>query len=361
MDISIINDGAALQLPQGVTLPALWLLDNGEGQETKDPRNGQRLIDVTHAPSDLKITDATSEQDGLRLALGTRSSFLSWSTLAALGAVPQETIKTFYAEDLAKLPVIAFDAFLNNPKAELAWLQGFDAYGFGRFTDGPSESGALFQLIEQFGYVRETNYGRQFEVRSEPNPTNLAYTGMGLPPHTDNPYRDPVPTLQLLYCLENSATGGESQVVDGFAAAQALRAEDPAAFDLLTQVDVPFAFTGQSGVSLSAKRRLIEVDAAGGLQGVCYNTRSMGQVLPQAGLDLGLFYAAYHRFGQFLNDKAFEVEFALQPGEAFLVNNRRVLHARAGFKADGHRWLQGAYADLDSLSSRRRVLEGALA
>lgn len=361
MDVSIIDDGAALQLPQGVRLPALWLLDNVEGPETKDPRNGQRLIDVTHAPSDLKITAVSPEEAGLRVGLGERSSYFSWWTLKALGAVLQEASWTFRAGDLDKLPAISFHDFLSNPKAELAWLRGFETYGFGRFTDGPSESGALFRLIEQFGYVRETNYGRHFEVRSEPNPTNLAYTGLGLPPHTDNPYRDPVPTLQLLYCLENSATGGESQVVDGFAAAEALRAEDRTAFDLLTQVDVPFAFMGQSGVSLSAKRPLIEVDADGRLLAVCYNTRSMGRMAPSVDLDLGAFYAAYHRFGQLLNDKAFKVEFALQPGESFLVNNRRVLHARAGFKADGHRWLQGAYADIDSLSSRRRVLEVELA
>ena len=54
-----------------------------------------------------------------------------------------------------------------------------------------------------------------FEVRTEVNPSNLAYTGLGLQAHTDNPYRDPVPTLQILYCLENSGEGGDSYVVDG--------------------------------------------------------------------------------------------------------------------------------------------------
>ena len=74
-----------------------------------------------------------------------------------------------------------------------------------------------------FGYVRETNYGRWFEVRAEVNPNNLAYTNLGLQAHTDNPYRDPVPTLQLLACLENTVEGGDSIVVDGFRAAQRLR------------------------------------------------------------------------------------------------------------------------------------------
>ena len=85
----------------------------------------------------------------------------------------------------------------------------------------------MFDIVALFGFVRETNYGRHFEVRTEVNPTNLAYTGLGLQAHTDNPYRDPVPTLQVLSCLENSAKGGENMVVDGFAAALRLRDEDP--------------------------------------------------------------------------------------------------------------------------------------
>ena len=51
-------------------------------------------------------------------------------------------------------------------------------------------------MVAAFGYVRETNYAMVFEVRVEADPTNLAYTGLGLQAHTDNPYRDPAPTLQ---------------------------------------------------------------------------------------------------------------------------------------------------------------------
>ena len=88
------------------------------------------------------------------------------------------------------------------------WLAGIARYGFGRLTDGPVEELALMKVVDLFGHVRETNYGRNFEVRTEVNPSNLAYTGLGLQAHTDNPYRDPVPTIQVLYCLESSAAGG---------------------------------------------------------------------------------------------------------------------------------------------------------
>ncbi|MEY8839741.1 TauD/TfdA family dioxygenase, partial [Cribrihabitans sp. XS_ASV171] len=90
------------------------------------------------------------------------------------------------------------------------WLGQIVRYGFAKVVNAPVEPGALFRIVDLFGYVRETNYGRHFEVRTEVNPTNLAFTGLGLQAHTDNPYRDPVPTIQVLYCLESSAAGGEN-------------------------------------------------------------------------------------------------------------------------------------------------------
>ncbi len=46
-----------------------------------------------------------------------------------------------------------------------------------------------------------------------------------------------------------------------------------------------------------------------------------------------------------------EVTFKLEPGESFIVDNTRVLHARKGYSGKGSRWLQGCYADKDSLKS----------
>ena len=104
------------------------------------------------------------------------------------------------------------------------------------------EDGAPLRIIDRFGYVRETNYGRHFKVRSQVNPTNLAYTGLGLQAHMDNPYRDPLPTLQILYCLESSASGGDNMVVDGFAAAQRLRDENTDMFDVLADHCARFTY-----------------------------------------------------------------------------------------------------------------------
>ena len=62
--------------------------------------------------------------------------------------------------------------------------------------------------------------------------------------HTDNPYRDPTPTMQILYCLENSAKGGDSIVVDGFRCAEKLHQENPEGFDLLRKYCARFPMKG---------------------------------------------------------------------------------------------------------------------
>ena len=124
------------------------------------------------------------------------------------------------------------------------WLRGD-----GRAAD--ANPGALCKVAELFGYIRETNYGRWFEVRAEVNPTNLAYTNLGLQAHTDNPYRDPVPTLQILACLENTVEGGESIVVDGFAVAARAAGRKPAkASSCLSSYPARFEYAGSAGVRL---------------------------------------------------------------------------------------------------------------
>ena len=69
-----------------------------------------------------------------------------------------------------------------------------------------------------------------------------------------------------------------------------------------------------------------------------------------------LFYSAIQRFAGIIDDPSMEVAFRLNPGNSFNVDNTRVLNARKAFSGSGSRWLQGAYADRDSLQSRHRVL-----
>src|SRR5580658_4252266 len=167
-----------------------------------------------------------------------------------------------------------WSAYCDDPEVRLRVLRAIARFGFALLHGTPVEEGTVLDVAASFGYVRETNYGELFDVRIEANPNNLAFTGAAISPHTDNPYRDPVPTVQLLHCISNDVEGGESGLVDGFEAAATLRDEDLHAFEVLSSTPVTFAW-GDANTSLHADRPMIELDPLGQIRSVRFNNRSL--------------------------------------------------------------------------------------
>jgi gamma-butyrobetaine dioxygenase len=258
------------------------------------------------------------------------------------------------------LPLADHAAIAADSRQLRRWLEQVDRLGFGVLSGVPITEGEVARVAGLFSHVRTTNYGRVFDVRSVVEPANLAYTPLGLGAHTDNPYREPPPTLQLLHCLSSSARGGESMLVDGFAVVEALRAEHPGEFALLARHAVTFAYR-DAGAELSATAPIIELDACGAVRAVRFNARSL-QPPAMSGDELGDWYEAYLRLARMFADEHFVLQLRLEPGDLFVVDNRRVLHGRAPYAASGgKRHLQGCYADVDGLKSTLAVLsrEGA--
>ena len=216
------------------------------------------------------------------------------------------------------------------------------------------------EVGDRLGFVRTTNYGKLFDVISVPDPNNLANTALGLGVHSDNPYRDPTPGVQLLHCLVSDAPGGDSLLVDGFAAAEQLRAWAPEQFELLTRVPANFRFADKDA-DLQTRTPLISVDFEGRLTAVHFNNRSF------AGIDVPVelvepWYEAYRNFAQILKQPERELIFRLAPGDLLVMQNERALHGRTAFDANlGRRHLQGCYVDKDGLESRMRVLRRQVA
>ena len=342
---------------------AIWLRDNAQDAETRAPGNGQRLIALRDIPAETRMAAAKIASDGaLRVRFVPEDKTVhfdpEWlaahaydhAAPSARGWLPDGTTP-WDAGLMDAVPCGDFAQLQQGGVALRDWLGQIVRYGFAKVVNAPVEPGALFRIVDLFGYVRETNYGRHFEVRTEVNPTNLAFTGLGLQAHTDNPYRDPVPTIQVLYCLESSAAGGENMVVDGFAAALRLRAENPEGFDLLANHCARFEYAGEAGVCLTSRRPMIELAPDGELIGIRFNNRSFAAVTNVPFDRMEAYYAAYRRLGEIIDDTAMEVTFRLEPSEAFVVDNTRVLHARKGYSGEGTRWLQGCYADKDGLRS----------
>lgn len=346
---------------------AIWLRDNAFDDKTRSPANGQKLIALRDIPEDVTIGEAAIDGDQLSVHFQPEDRVIAFDldwlmTHSYDHSSPAETpwldpaIKTWDGSLGNAIPMATWDEVHDSRHALKKWLAGAAAYGFAKLVGGPAEENALFTVVGLFGFVRETNYGRHFEVRTEVNPTNLAFTSLGLQAHTDNPYRDPVPTVQILYCLESSAAGGENMVVDGFRAALRLREENPEWFEVLSKYSARFEYRGEAGVVLRSRKPMIELAPDGELIGVRFNNRSCAAITDVPFEEMEKFYAAYRRFGEIIDDPGMEVVFRLEPGECFLVDNTRVLHARKGYSGTGMRWLQGCYADKDGLLSTLAAL-----
>ncbi len=336
----------------------IWLRDNAPDNRHA---NGQKLVETANIPFDSKpstvsingTVDLTWADDG-----STSRFDPAWLRHNAYEQSEvgkrRQTIQTWKAADMQTL---IFHDYANMAADDVAlrpMLQSVRDHGFALITNVPTELKSLFKIIDLFGYVRETNYGTLFDVQVEPNPTNLAFTSLTLTGHTDNPYRHPVPGLQLLHVLNNNVSGGDSTLADGWAAAEALRERDPAAFELLSTTPVTFKFKSDDA-HLEHEASIIETNKWGEVRSIRINNRSM-QAFYTAPDKMKGFYKAYQTFAHMLEANEFKITFKLDGGQAMLFDNQRILHGRIGYESGGKRHLQGCYADMDSLLSKLEVL-----
>ncbi len=354
-------------------LPAIWLRGNCQCAECLDPGSGQRLVGVAELPAEVVVATVTTSGDVVEVVFepdGHRAAF-DHAWLARYESTNEADDHGTYdhgiddrIEDAKRLwtratfregfPEGSWPRYLADPAHRKACLAAVLREGFVRLRDVPCRAGAVLTVAESMGYVRETNYGRLFDVRVEATPANLAFTSLPIAPHTDNPYRDPVPTLQLLHCLDNAVPSGTSGLVDGFAAAAVLREQDPAAFAVLAATSVTFTYSDAT-TRLRATRPLIGLDPRGRIREIRFNGRSLEPVRLPAEQTIA-FYAAYRRFADLISTPEQMLTLRLAPGDCLVLDNTRILHARAGFTATGNRHLQGCYADLDGLASTLAML-----
>ncbi|MBS2533587.1 TauD/TfdA family dioxygenase [Catenulispora sp. NF23] len=348
-------------------IPAIWLRDNCHCPECVDPVSGQKLFGITDLPIAPEASGVDETPDHVTFTFapdGHVATFPREWLVANHPSAPATTpnprtedAKTLWHGASHPIPRFAWDGFLTTDDIRTACLDAVLRQGYALLHGVPVQDRTVLRVASEFGYVRTTNYGEVFEVRTEPAATNLAFTNLPITPHTDNPYRDPVPTVQLLHCLVNAAEGGDSALVDGFEAAGRLRAADPAAFRSLTTTPVTFRYR-DANTDLSSTQPLIGLDAKGRVREVRFNNRSMQPVSLEPD-DIEAFYAAYRAFADLLYDATAAVQFRLGPGDCVIFDNTRVLHARTGFTADGRRHLQGCYIDLDGVASNHKVLTRA--
>lgn len=345
-----------------IEIHPLWLRERINTDELVDKNNQQRLYDNTNLALDIVIKNAKIDNTLLDIKFSDGISF----------KFNIDNLLYELNEDLCKMgpvnkPVLwksnsQYDPYFNysenfHEKEEMYnLLKNFYKYGFVIVRKVPTEDSFIVKFANSIGTVRPTNFGNHFNVLSVPKPNDLAYTSLALSPHTDNPYRKPVPCIQLLHCLENEVSGGLSTLVDGFAVASDLRKNNKKYFDILSQVKVRFRFDDKD-VILENWGELIELNEKKNVKQVRYSSR-LDYVPALEKEKLNLFFEARKLLSKLYNSNNFEIKFKLMPGDLMIMDNHRLLHGRTRYdSSEGKRHLQGCYIDYDSSEGKLRHLQ----
>ena len=337
-----------------------WLRERVNGEKFVDKSTQQRLFDPTQLQENIQIKDLSlcndflevNFNDGASTKIAVIDIFKEFSSINEIKQI--EKIK--WDSSFSEQNTFEFDENLFETEEMYKALINFYQYGFVIFKNVPTRDNFIVKFANSIGSVRRTNFGEFFNVQSKLNPNDLAYTSLNLAPHTDNPYRNPVPCIQILQCIENEVSGGLSTLVDGYTVSEKLKQEFTDYYKILTEVKIRFQFIDQT-IVLEDWAEMIQLDESGNFKQVRFSPRL--DFVPLIDKEkLELFYSARKKLSELYNSENYKIEFKLLPGDLLMMDNYRLLHGRTKYDAsEGNRFLQGCYIDYDSTEGRLKHLK----
>ena len=337
-----------------------WLRERVNGEKFVDKSTQQRLFDPTQLQENIQIKNLSlcndflevNFNDGASTKIAVIDIFKEFSSINEIKQI--EKIK--WDSSFSEQNTFEFDENLFETEEMYKALINFYQYGFVIFKNVPTKDNFIVKFANSIGSVRRTNFGEFFNVQSKLNPNDLAYTSLNLAPHTDNPYRNPVPCIQILQCIENEVSGGLSTLVDGYTVSEKLKQEFTDYYKILTEVKIRFQFIDQT-IVLEDWAEMIKLDESGNFKQVRFSPRL--DFVPLIDKEkLELFYSARKKLSELYNSENYKIEFKLLPGDLLMMDNYRLLHGRTKYDAnEGNRFLQGCYIDYDSTEGRLKHLK----
>ncbi len=358
------GDGAGVTLSSGQYIAAILLRDSCICSDCRRPATNERLLDSASIDPDLRIAEVV-DVAGQRITVlfsdghrGHHDLDLIPDDLRAAELYPMMGYRPWRGLDDDDFE-FRFDTLTGttaNPDEQYRWLDGLVKYGVSIVHGVPPTGAGLAELVQSVGPIQATNYGVIWDIEATIAPVAEVESEHQLRVHTDLPYRSAVPGVQFLLAAVTDVDGGASTVVDGFLAAEALRRSDPEAWRLLTEVEWTYPFVREL-VEFRGQSPIISMTSGGGYSQVRWAPDLRGVPL----LDdqpAGEVYAALRSFDELVNDPSRLKTIRLDPGDALVIDNHRILHGRTAFElgSSGRRHLLGCYADMADVRSRLAVL-----
>lgn len=353
--------------------PFVWLRDNCRCTKCYHPSSYQRLALMADLDPEVKPTGEELSDEGSLLKV-------TWPD-NHVGEYPSRWLrhhqfdKGFYdpigdikpkpwgSELGGNIPKYKYDEVLNDSDVLFEWLKTMYETGLAVLTGAPTKPGALEAIGKRVAYLRETVYGKKFQVYSKYSASSLAYTSAELGLHVDLPFYGFCPGVQMLHCVrQTKGSGGDNQFADAFHAALILKKEKPEVYKLLTTVDIHFRNCGTDHIDeyhLVKGRPMFEEDSEGNFKQVYYNDQVRASYLNVPVEKVQDVYRAIKLFHQTLYKN--NISTKLRDGEVVTFNNTRVMHGRTGYTVDSSsgeqvRHYEGGYLEWDEIHSRMRIL-----
>ena len=360
-----VVDGAPASPPDAATFLFgwRWLRDHGEDEASLDPDTLQRRTDTFSIPDDICAEFLEPREDSIDVIWNDGATTThSWQQLAWCGHMMRSPTRPEPLQipqhdgiRLWRRPP-TFERFTHeavmadDDDGLAAMLRHVQRYGFAVVDGVPAGNEAFEATVSRISYIRHTVFGGVWELSAElTDHADTAYDTTFLEPHTDGTYSHDAPGLQVFCCQERTGTGGESVVVDGFAAAAELSQADTA---VLASVAVAGRYI-EPGVHLEAERPALRTDAHHVLRQISINNYDRAPfMLPPN--DQERFYEAYGALRTILNDRDRWTSIRLEPGDMLIIDNWRALHGRLEY--EGTRRFLGCYLNHEDFESRLRVL-----
>ncbi len=352
----------------------LLLRDACTCSECRNPATNERLLQIGSVDPDLQVSSVEllpgSDQPGDLGAAGvvfsdghrTRHE-LSWlidhARSISHSLAPAAACQLWRSRSERGITVMPWAALVNDASSLIHWLDALAARGVAIVSDVPVDDDAqasLLRLADRLGPIQPTNYGPVWGIEATIDHVSQVESQHALAVHTDLPYRDLAPGIQLLLSVEADVAGGASTLVDGYAVAETIRDADPTAWQLLTSIDLTYPYI-RDNVEHHGRAPLIGLRPDGRYHQIRRAPDLVGVPLASAE-QTPAFYRALALWNALVDDPSFEIQIRLEPGQLLAFDNHRVLHGRTAFDlgAAGRRRLIGCYLDTVDVQSTRQVL-----
>lgn len=368
-DVIKVNIGGEIH-----KFPFVWLRDNCQCEECFHTTAKSRIIDWNTFNIEVKPLDVRDNNENIKVSWDDgHTSQYSYNWLKFRSFNPQNI--EHYKNTYFRPPKITwnkdnfeqvftkhnYNDVINTNKGLHNWLHNLAVYGVALIENTPNKEDAVDDIVSKIGFTRRTHYGVKFIVQHVPGTVNVAYLSSTLPMHTDLPYYNYCPGVNILHCLVQTASeGGENQLIDCHFVANYMKEHHPKEYHLLTTLEVEWSDIGVEHDNEFYKLHrcpVISLDRHGEIERISFSIAQRGSRFLGDFTDVKDWYKAHGLF--FKLSQKFAAKFKTNEGNILVFDNVRLLHGRAGYDdaENNVRKVIGAYVDWDEIYSRLRCVK----